>query len=275
MNAEPEEMAIELLGPLSVQVNGVPVMPSAAKPRQILALLALNSGRIVPVSTLAEEIWGDYPPRSAATTLQTYILQLRNLIAAAAGPGQDPKDLLSTRHCGYLLGPRSCRNDMNTFKRLSRAGRAVAETGDFRSASDLLGRALALWRGPALIDVRLGRVLELEVTALEEDRLGVLERRIEADLALNRHTDILGELSTLAARHPMNENFCAHLMTALYRAGHVGRALESFQRLRSALRDELGVDPCPRLQRLQRAVLSGDTALDGAELVLNGSARRG
>ena len=265
MNTEPEEIVIELLGPLSVHVNRMPVMPSAAKPRQILALLALNAGRVVTVSTLAEEIWGDHPPRSAATTLQTYILQLRNLIAAAVPPGQDPKQVLSTRHCGYLLAADAIRNDVHEFGRLARAGRSAKETGDFRTAADLLGRALALWRGRALVDVRMGRVLELEVTALAETRLGVLERRIEADLALDRHADILGELSTLAARYPMNENFCAHLVTALYRAGHVGRALEAFQRLRNALRDELGVDPCPRLQRLQRAVLSGDPSLDAAE----------
>ncbi|HKB31574.1 MAG TPA: AfsR/SARP family transcriptional regulator [Streptosporangiaceae bacterium] len=265
MNTEPDEMVIELLGPLSVHLNRTPVMPSAAKPRQILALLALNAGRVVTVSMLAEEIWGDYPPRSAATTLQTYILQIRNLIAAAVAPGADPKQVLSTRHCGYLLGSHTSQNDVHEFGRLSRAGRVAAETGDYRAASDLLGRALALWGGPALVDVRMGRVLELEVTALEENRLGVLERRIESDLALDRHADILGELTTLAARYPMNENFCGHLMTALYRAGHVGRALEAFQRLRAALRDELGVDPCPRLRRLQQAVLAGDPALDTAE----------
>ena len=208
MNTEPEEIVIELLGPLSVHLDRAPVVPSAAKPRQILALLALNAGRVVTVSTLAEEIWGDYPPRSAGTTLQTYILQLRNLIAAAAAPGRDPKQVLSTRHCGYLLASQSSQNDVHEFGRLARAGRAAAETGDFRAASELLGRALALWRGSALVDVRMGRVLELEVTALEENRLGVLERRIEADLALDRHADILGELSTLAARYPMNENFC-------------------------------------------------------------------
>ncbi len=276
MNTEPEEIVIELLGPLSVHLGRAPVVPSAAKPRQILALLALNAGRVVTVSTLAEEIWGDYPPRSAGTTLQTYILQLRNLIAAAAAPGRDPKQVLSTRHCGYLLASQSSQNDVHEFGRLARAGRAAAETGDFRAASELLGRALALWRGSALVDVRMGRVLELEVTALEENRLGVLERRIEADLALDRHADILGELSTLAARYPMNENFCGHLMTALYRSGHVGRALETFQRLRSALRDELGVDPCPRLRRLQRAVLSGDPALDTAEFAtLGAQAARG
>lgn len=271
MSTERGEMSIELLGPLSVHLNGTPIMPSAAKPRQILALLALNAGRVVTVSTLAEEIWGDDPPPSAATTLQTYILQLRNRIAGAMAPGQDPKKMLSTRHCSYMLQAHISRSDVEEFGRFSRAGRAAAETGDHRLASELLGRALALWRGPALVDVPMGRMLELEAASLEETRLGVLERRIEADLALGRHADMLGELSTLAARHPTNENFYAHLMTALYRSGHVGRALQTFQRLRTVLRDELGIEPCPRLQRLQHAVLSRDPYLDGAGLSRRGS----
>jgi DNA-binding SARP family transcriptional activator len=115
------------------------------------------------------------------------------------------------------------------------------------------------------VDVHLGRILELEATSLEETRLGVLERRIEADLALGRHTDLLGELTLLAASNPMNENFCALLMTALYRSGHVARALEAFRRLQAVLREELGIEPCPRLRRLQHAVLSGDRALDAGD----------
>jgi len=123
--------------------------------------------------------------------------------------------------------------------------------------SESLGRALALWRGGALTDVRQGRVLESEAASLEETRLGVLQRRIQADLALNRHADILGELTLLAARHPMNENLAGLLMTALYRSGHVARSLEAFQRLRVTLNNELGVDPSPRLRRLHQDILSG------------------
>jgi DNA-binding SARP family transcriptional activator len=264
MNTEPAEMNIKLLGPFSIHLGHTPVVPSAAKPRQILALLALNAGQVVTVSTLVEELWGDYPPRSAAATLQNYILQLRSKIAAAMVHGGDPKQLLSTRHCGYVLEPHAVRTDVEEFGRLARAGRRAAETGDHLTAADLLGRALALWRGRALADVRMGRVLELEATSLEETRLGVLERRIEADLALARHADMLGELSTLAVRHPMNENFCAYLMTALYRAGHAGRALDAFQRLRATLKEELGIEPCPRLHRLQQQVLSRDPSLEDA-----------
>jgi SARP family transcriptional regulator, regulator of embCAB operon len=266
MNHEPGGMDVRLLGPLSVCLDHRPVTPSATKQRQILALLVLNAGRVATVPTLVEELWGDHPPRSWATTLQTYILQLRKRLAAAAGHGRDRRQIITTRHGGYLLEPTVCRTDVREFRRLARAGREIAEGGDHRRSSDLLGRALALWRGPALVDVHTGRVLELEAISLEETRLGVLERRIEADLALNRHADVLGELTMLTARNPMNENFCGLLMTALYRSGHAGRSLDAFQRLRSVLTNELGIEPGPRLQRLQRAVLSGDPRLDSGPL---------
>ncbi len=262
MSSETGQLSIGLLGPLSAYFNDRPVAPSAAKQRQVLALLALNAGRVVTISTLVEELWGDYPPRSYATTLQTYILQLRNALTAAAPGDPAARGVLSTRHCGYLLEAEACRTDVEEFGSLARVGRTAAETGDQRAVSDQLGRALQLWRGPALVDVRMGRVLELEAASLEETRLGVFERRIAADLALGRHTDLLGELTLASARDPMNENLCAFLMITLYRSGHVGRSLEAFHRLRSVLRDELGVEPCPRLQRLQLAILSGDPAVE-------------
>jgi SARP family transcriptional regulator, regulator of embCAB operon len=228
----------------------------------VLALLALNAGRVVTVSTLIEELWGDNPPRSYSTTLQTYVLQLRNAVAAAAPGDASARRALGTRHCGYLLEEGACQTDVEEFARLARGGRAAAEQGDQRAAAEQLDGALRLWRGPALVDVRMGQVLELEVASLEETRLGALERRIEADLALGRHADMLGELTLTAARNPMNENLCAFLMIALYRSGHVGRSLETFHRLRSVLQGELGVEPCPRLQRLQLAILAGDPALE-------------
>lgn len=267
MNNERAQINVRLLGPLSAHLDHRQIAPSAAKQRQILALLALNTGRVVTVSTLVEELWGDYPPRSSATTLQTYILQLRNRLAAASLGESGARAVLSTRHGGYMLEETACETDVDEFDCLSAAGRTAAEIGDHRAASEQLGRALSLWRGPALVDVQLGRVLELEATSLEETRLGVLERRIEVDLALGRHTDLLGELTLLAARNPMNENFCALLITALYRSGHAARALKAFQRVRTVLRDELGIEPCPRLRRLQQAILSRDPALEPGQLV--------
>jgi DNA-binding SARP family transcriptional activator len=250
------------------------VTPSAAKQCQILALLALNAGRVVTVSTLAEELWGGASPRSSATTLQTYVLHLRNRLAAAGLGGRGARQFLITRHSGYLLEAQACATDAGEFERLARLGRQAAETGDQRAASDLLGSALALWRGPVLVDVPVGRVLELEAASLEAARLGVLQRRIEADLVLRRHADLLGELTLLAAKDPMNENFCGLLMTALYRSGHADRALEAFRRLRIALSSELGLEPCPRIQQLHQAILSGDAALEPDEILAQAGSGR-
>jgi SARP family transcriptional regulator, regulator of embCAB operon len=184
------------------------------------------------------------------------------------GPGQDPKWVLRTRQNGYLLDSRGGEIDLEEFSRLALAGRAAAENRDPRAAAELLGAALALWRGSALVDVRKGRVLELEAMALEETRLAVLSRRIDADLALGRHADILGEVSALAARHRLSESFSAQLITALYRTGHIARALQAFNELRNALVNELGIEPSAQLQRLQQAVLSRDPSLDAVSVTV-------
>ncbi|MFI1281424.1 AfsR/SARP family transcriptional regulator [Streptomyces sp. NBC_01310] len=258
----PGPLSIGLLGSLSLHLDRTPVTASAPKQRQVLALLALNAGRVVTVPALIEELWGDRPPRSHATTLQTYVLQLRNALAAADSGRPGVRQILSTCHNGYLLEDGACTTDVEVFEYRVRAGRAASEAGDHRRASEELRQALQLWRGPALVDVRKGTVLEIEAVSLEESRLGALERRIESDLALGRHADLLGELTRVVARNPMNENLCAYLMIALYRAGRVGRSLEAFHHLRAVLNHELGVEPCPRLQNLQTAILSGAPALD-------------
>ena len=257
-------MEIKLLGPLAARENGISVVPTAAKPRQILSLLALQSDRVVTVPTLMEEIWGEHIPRSATTTLQTYILQLRRKIGAAldGDPTRKPKEVLVTRHGGYLLQVQPGQIDILDFAQLKATGRDAFEAGDYRAASELLGSALELWHGPALVDVRVGPVLELEVLRLEEDRMAALEMRIDSDLKLGRHTELAPELRVLAAKHPMHENFCAQLMIALHRSGAAWRALEAYQRLRTALVGELGIEPSPRLQNLQRSVLAADPNLE-------------
>ncbi|MFE9253850.1 BTAD domain-containing putative transcriptional regulator [Streptomyces sp. NPDC006879] len=253
-------MDIKVLGSLAVREQGVSVVPSAAKPRQLLALLALHADRVVTVPTLMEEIWGENIPRSASTTLQTYILQLRRKIATAldADPLRDAKDVLVTQFGGYLLHVRPGQVDAHEFERIADSGRAAYDVGDYRAASDLLGRALALWQGPALVDVRAGRVLELEVLRLNEERTAALERRIESDLRLGRHAEVVPELRVLTARHPLHEGFCAQLMRALHRTGGSWRALEAYQHLRTALVRELGLEPSHALQQMHQGVLAGD-----------------
>lgn len=265
-------MQIKLLGPFVAHEQQTSIVPSAPKPRQILALLALQANQVVTVPTLMEEIWGERPPRSAATTLQTYILQLRRRLATAFGAERSgsAKEVLVTRHGGYLLDVQPGEVDTSEFERTLGLGQAALAAGDDSTASMMLGQALALWRGPALVDVQTGRVLEIEVLRLEEARLGALEGRIAADLRLGRHAGMLSELTVLAARHPMHEGLHAQFMLAQYRSGRAWQALETYQRLRGTLVAELGIEPSARLRRLHGAVLAADPRLDlvGEELVL-------
>ncbi|MFF8232309.1 AfsR/SARP family transcriptional regulator [Streptomyces caelestis] len=257
-------MDITVLGPFNATYRQQSsFVPSATKPRQVLALLALQADRVVTVPNLMEEIWGEQLPRSAATTLQTYILQLRRKLSAALEcDAVDAKDVLVTRHGGYLLRAQPGRVDAQEFEKLAASGGSALEAGDDSTASRLLSQALGLWGGPALVDVKVGPVLELDVVRLEEKRMTVLEQRIDADLRLGRHGELVPELSVLTTRHPMHETFCAQLMTALYRSGGSWRALDVYQRLRSALVTELGLEPSQRLKRLHQAVLSGEEIPD-------------
>jgi SARP family transcriptional regulator, regulator of embCAB operon len=250
-----DKISVQVLGSFSASLRQQIVTPTAAKQRQVFALLALRSGQVVTTSTLAEELWGSSLPPSFVVTLQTYIFQLRRRLAGALPEGQDAKLFLSTRHSGYLL---ECQTDVEEFKRLARAGREAAEAGDPRTASELLRHALTLWRGPALADVRLGAVLEVEAAALAQIKLGAIETRIECDLVMGRHNAVIGELISLVAEHPLNENFCGLLMRAYYHSGHTSQALDAYRRLREALNRELGLEPGPRLQRVQQSILSGE-----------------
>lgn len=257
MSTQLNEIKIGVLGSLTVELDGTSIVPAAAKPRQILALLSLSPGRMIDVPALRRELWAECPPRSASTTLQTYIRQLRVCISAALDPGQDPKQLLHTDSIGYTLQADRISADINEFERLAQIGRSAAEDGDHCQASVMFSRALALWRGQALADVRHGWQLRLKATSFEQARLSVYQRRIDSDLALGRHIDLLAELNTLVVQYPTNEHFCASRMTALYSAGYIERALGEFHRLRSALRAELGIEPTPMLQKLHLALLSG------------------
>lgn len=258
-------MDVKVLGPLEAQVNGRSIVPTAAKPRQILALLALEAGQVVTVPALIEELWGMHPPRSALTTLQTYILHLRRLIDGALGTDEAgaAKDLLVTRCGGYLLNLDDGGTvDVQAYERLAAAGSRAIEVGDDESTSRLQRAALEVWRGQVLVDVQVGLRLGIEVIRLEESKLGVLELCIDAELRLGRHYTLLSELAVLNASHPMNENLCAQFMVALYRSGRQWRALDVYKRLRDTLVGELGVEPSARLQSLQRSILGSDPVLD-------------
>ncbi|MEU6407072.1 AfsR/SARP family transcriptional regulator [Streptomyces sp. NPDC046985] len=253
-------MDIKLLGALSVTENGLSVAPTAPKPRQVLALLALHADRMVPVAALTEELWGQHPPRSARTTLQTYVLQLRELIGEALGRGQDErctaKDVLATLPGGYRLASRGGSVDYREFERRAGAGYRAMDADDHQGASRRLADALSLWTGPVLAGVQAGGQIRMEVQRLEEARLCALDQRIEADLRLGRHRELLSELTVLVNRYRMHESLHGQFMLALYRSGRRGEALGVYRRLRTALVSELGLEPSAALSRLQGLILA-------------------
>ncbi|GHF22057.1 AfsR/SARP family transcriptional regulator [Streptomyces morookaense] len=260
-------MDISVLGPFRAAQSGASVAPTAVKPRKVLALLALQANQLVSVGSLVEEVWGESPPRSVQTTLQTYILQLRTLIADAlgedhAGLPNGAKSVLVTEPGGYLLDTQGGVVDMQEYEALATTGHRALERAEWAAASGYLGRALALWRGRALVDVQCGPLLEVEATRLEESRMSVLHGRIEADLRLGRHHELIGELAGLAARYPLHEGIHEQLMVALYRAGRRGDALNTYRQLRTALGHSLGLDPSPRIEHLQRSVLDSSPLLE-------------
>ncbi|MEU6106297.1 AfsR/SARP family transcriptional regulator [Streptomyces flaveolus] len=265
-------MDIDVLGTLAVREKGVSITPTAPKPRQVLALLALNADQVVPVGTLTEELWGSAPPRSARPTLQTYILQLRELITAAlqrdtgdnggesggecgGGGGRSAKDVLLTVPGGYLLKSGDGVSDVREFDRLAGAGYRAMDADDPPRAARLLREALALWSGPALTDVHTGPHLATQAKRLEESRLCALDQRIEADLRLGRHRELLAEMTVLVSRYPTHESLYGQYMLALYRSGRRGEALDAYQRLRATLVRTLGLEPSAALSKLQRSIL--------------------
>jgi DNA-binding SARP family transcriptional activator len=256
---------IEVLGILDVRENGVSIAPTAPKPRQVLALLALHADQVVPVSALIDELWAGRPPRSARTTLQTYVLQLRDLITlaleketaaeSAASQPRSAKDILVTAPGGYMLVSGGGSSDVREFERLAGMGYRALDVEDFKGASRLLREALGLWTGSAFADVQAGAQLEMEARRLEESRLCALDQRIEADLRLGRHRELLAELTVLTSRYRTHENLHAQFMLALHRSGRRGEALDAYHRLRNTLVRDLGLEPSARLRRLQRSIL--------------------
>jgi SARP family transcriptional regulator, regulator of embCAB operon len=257
---------VYVLGPFSVSESGRAITPKAAKPRALLALLALSGAQVVPAPALIGEIWPDRPPRSAVTTLQTYIVSLRRSIANVCGA--DPKRVLRTARGGYLLDLGGGTLDVAAFQQWLQAGRESMRREDYRTALSHFDKCLALWRGDPLADVIAGPRLAVEITRLEGCRLSLTDWHIECGLMLGRHRELLGELAGLTMQYPLHETLHGQYMLALCRAGRRSQALDVFQRLRLELDTALGMAPSPVLQRLQRAVLSADPALESERTTL-------
>src|SRR5690242_5126981 len=242
-----------LLGPLTVTTNGGPsVTLGGQKQRALLAALLLEPNRVVSGERLIDAVWGETPPDTARNTVQVYISQLRKLL---------PEGALETVAPGYRLAVDPSAIDVFEFVRLTDEGRAALAAGDAAAAGETLRAALALWRGAPLDDLAWESYAQAEIARLEELRLAAYEDRIDADLALGRHGQVVPELERLVAEHPLRERLRAQLMLALYRAGRQADALAVYQRARRTLIDELGIEPGESLRALERGILSHDPSL--------------
>ncbi|NYI04197.1 AfsR/SARP family transcriptional regulator [Allostreptomyces psammosilenae] len=262
-------MDISVLGSFTVRECGRNVVPTAAKPRKLLALLATHPDQLLSVRSILDELWGEDLPRSAMTTLQTYVLHVRNHIVSAlveAGrPASAAKAVLVTQARGYLLATHGGAVDLREYERLAAEGHRAVEAGRWAEASDRFRGALGLWRGPALVDVEAGPLLSVQVARLEESRLSVVAQMMEAELRIGRHHRVLDELAGLVEQHPTHESLHALYMLALYRAGRRDRALEVYARLRRVLDDTLGLEPLASVQRLHGDILNSHPGLDAPD----------
>ncbi|MGB2567049.1 AfsR/SARP family transcriptional regulator [Micromonospora citrea] len=265
MEATGQLIDMAVLGPLSVRVRGVAWTPTAPKVRNVLAVLIAHADQVVPASSLSTELWGDEPPASASTTVQTYILNLRKHFAAATGRSvaEVSNDLLVTRAGGYLLRSRLTGLDLRRYELLALRGRQALADGDDDGAVRHLAEAMRVWRGRALVDVPVGRLLEARRRQLEESRLVTLEYLVDAELRLGMHREVLTELAALTVENPLHEGLHAQYMRALHLSGRRAQALEVFHRVRGNLVTELGLEPGPPVQRLHQAILNADNDVDG------------
>lgn len=265
-HGENRAILLGLLGPLLLVRAGRQITPSAPKLRLVLSLLAVQANAVTRVDQLVEELWGESPPPSALTTVQTYIYQLRKLLKLDDQPvpeGDTTRPALLSHPGGYILRlPDLADVDANLFEELARRGRTELLAARAEAAAETFREALALWRGNVLEGVTTGPVLYAHATRLEELRRTVVALRIEADLQLGRHHEIIGELNSMVAAAPTREDICAKLMIALYRSGRRADALGVYQRIRTALVDELGLDPAAELQRLHQLMLEANPELD-------------
>jgi DNA-binding SARP family transcriptional activator/streptogramin lyase len=231
-------MEFRILGPLEVVKDGRPVSIRRGKEQALLVYLLLHANELVPSSRLIDALWDERPPPTASKILQNAVSHLRKEL----GDGR-----LVTRDPGYVLRVDDGELDLEAFERLAEAGQAK--------------EALALWRGAPLLDLHEERFADDARRRLEEQRVAVLEERIDNDLAAGRYADLIPELEQLVGEHPLRERLQGQLMQALYGAGRQADALDVYRRARRTLSEELGLQPGPQLQELERKILTQDPGL--------------
>ena len=247
-------MDFRLLGPLEVFDEGQSIRVGHGKRRSLLALLLLHPNEVISSERLIDELWGERPPATAAKSLHVYVSQLRREL------GRDPPGanggVLVTRGNGYAARVGTDDLDTRRFERALAGGLRALDADDAGRASATLAEALAMWRGPALADLGYEPFAQQEIARLEELRLVAVEGRIDADLRLGRHAEVVGELEGLVHEHPLRERLRGQHMLALYRCGRQAEALDAYREGRELLVSELGLEPGPELRALEAGILS-------------------
>jgi DNA-binding SARP family transcriptional activator/tetratricopeptide (TPR) repeat protein len=248
-----------LLGPVRAWRGERELDLGSPQQRVVLAALLLRRGRPLPLGELIDAVWGEEPPAAAVSVLRTYVSRLRKVLEPDRRPAQQPRVLVSVGD-GYLLRVPDDGLDLAVFQRRVAEAKKARAAGDVPGAADLLRAALDGWRGAALTGLP-GPLAETVCSWLDEEWLTALEARLDADLALGRHHEVIAELLPLTAGHPLREELCRLLMLALYRSGRQAEALAAYRGTRDALVAELGVEPGVSLQELHDRILAADPAL--------------
>jgi predicted ATPase/DNA-binding SARP family transcriptional activator len=248
--------SVRILGPIEVWAGGRRLDLGGPRQVALLAVLVLHAGRAVPSDLIIDVLWGERRSGSSKR-LQMAVSRLRRALEPLEG---EPR--LRTVGGGYLLSVAPGELDAEVFQTAVRDGRTALADGEPAVASKRLNDALALWRGPPLADVAFDEFAQANIRGLLELRLVALEARIEADLALRRDGELIGELQVLVAQEPSRERLAGQLMVALYRSGRQADALEVYQRIRAHLAEELGLEPGPALRSLQVQILAHGQELD-------------
>ncbi len=252
-------MDLGILGPLYIEADGQTLTPRGPKLRQILGLLLVHDGSLVPVKALMTELWPEEPPSSGVATLHSHITHLRRRLADRSGRpvSEIARATVITRPGGYLFKMGDDDHfDLAQYRQLVYAGKIELRNRNSIAGINNLQAALSLWRGPALADVIAGPLLQSKVRELQESRLTVLQDCAEAEMDVGLHRNAITRLTVATAENPLNEGLHIQYMRALCLDGRRAEALVVYQTLRKALVGELGVEPGPGIRQVHQAILS-------------------
>jgi DNA-binding SARP family transcriptional activator len=247
-------LEFRILGPLEVVEERGPIRLGGIKQRATLAMLLLSANRVVSVDRLADDLYAGAAPVTALKQVQRQVSELRKVLGSTSG--------IETRSPGYVIRLAPEQLDLTIFERAAANGIEALGAGEAQRAAELLRRALGIWRGPPLADLTYESFAQAPIERLKEIHLAALEHRIEAELAIGREVELVGELEELVTEHPFRERFRAQLMVALYRSGRQADALEAYRQARQTLVERFGIEPTAPLQRLERQILTQDPSLE-------------